>query len=165
MKRISFCLLILLMPAVLSAALPEPTIMSDSDCLMTDLVAIDSQMIDKAVKWNYRQTKNWRHYKTQKICAWSCLGVGTVGVFYGLIFTELGSFYNEDGSVGWPGPTLLAFGGAAILSSIPLFIFSNKNKKKAEALPYLTIKLKPLGVKMAYDDYTVLPSLTFSVNF
>lgn len=68
--------------------------------------------------------------KRQKTAAWLCLGAGTVSGIAGLAsFNFAGS---DDGNVNNTGASVLFVTGvAAVITSIPLFKASSRNKKRA----------------------------------
>lgn len=78
--------------------------------------------------------------KQQKTAAWILLGGGAAlatagGIWWSQTFTIFGETSSEESTAG----ALVAIGGVAMLSSIPLFISSAKNKGRAESV---TVNLK-----------------------
>ena len=87
--------------------------------------------------------------KRQETAAWICLGGGAAMTITGLILTgnstrgkidDVGEF-GQRLSEGLSGGFFTIVGGAATITSIPLFISAGKNKRKAS----LSIKGEPLS--------------------
>ena len=90
----------------------------------------DNAMQAKPVApFNYKQTSEWNRFKLYRGLGIAAIGVGTISTFYSLLFigSSTAGGNNADAlSVG-----MISVSGAILLSSIPLFILANKNKKKA----------------------------------
>ncbi len=99
--------------------------------------------------------------KNQKLAAWVLLGGGIGVSVIGL--TQINVAGSDNVSVNnTPGTVLLATGLAASLTSIPLFIASQKNKKKALALSIKTENMQLLS-KNNFTGITVT-SLTLNIK-
>lgn len=77
----------------------------------------------------YKQTNEWKKHKIFKACGWSALGIGSAMMIVGFV---------GDVVKNWEGPEhsstfkIVGYTGIGITAaSIPLFIFSYKNKKEA----------------------------------
>jgi hypothetical protein len=88
--------------------------------------------------------------KNQKITAWSMLGGGTLLIIMGIVVSPDDEYYVYDpmGNIieDTPAPTSAYLAGAGLLSmagSIPFFISSGKNKKKARAMVSTTYYPNP----------------------
>jgi hypothetical protein len=99
--------------------------------------------------------------KKQKTAAWLLLGGGSVIGFIGLAtFNFAGS---DDGDVNNSASSILFFTGtAAVISSIPFFISSKKNKRKAMSLSFKNEKMKQLYKSSSV--YKNIPSLNLKFN-
>ncbi len=79
----------------------------------------------------YKQTKEWKTYKTLNITGWCALGVGLPMTYCG-IYLLVRDIQLGDGDP-WSGSiAVTAVGGTLVLSSIPLLIVANRYKKKAK---------------------------------
>lgn len=99
------------------------------DCIQANMAisSATNNRIDS--RENYKNTVYWKKHKVLKGCAWTALGIGVCGTVVGFI-GEFGSDINGNSEEAlWDG----IFIGSLCLtaSSIPLFIYSHKNKKKA----------------------------------
>lgn len=105
--------------------------------------------------------------KRQKTAAWICLGGGAVLTITGLTLTgnsrgkiddveEFGQRLSE----GFSGTVLTIVGGASSLASIPLFISSGKNKRKAS----LSLKSEPLTFGKLNSRKSHLLSVTVTID-
>jgi len=99
--------------------------------------------------------------KHQKIAAKTLFGVGGVLVMLGSIqFNFAGSASEVNNS---RSTVFLVTGLAAIGASIPLFIASSKNKKKAADVSFRMEKSSQIQQEnFVYRSY---PALTFRINF
>ena len=80
--------------------------------------------------------------KTQKTVGWILLGTGAGTIAYGLI--TINSYTDNEGPFGGQNYTgaLIAIGGGVIsASSIPFFISSAKNKRKAATISFKNQKI------------------------
>lgn len=82
----------------------------------------------------YEQTIYWKKYKKLKIYAFTTVGLGLCGTIVGLI-GDVGN--NADTNINWKDDgkawdVVLGIGIGLTVSSIPLFVISHKNKKKAK---------------------------------
>jgi hypothetical protein len=103
--------------------------------------------------------------KKQKTWAWVLLGTGTAMVVTGTIIavSETEEFLYEGGGEGAEGGAVLIGTGVAVMAgSIPLFIASGKNKRKAAALSLDFQKVRQVQ-NFAFVSKS-LPSLTLKFN-
>jgi hypothetical protein len=99
--------------------------------------------------------------RNQQITAWVLLGGGIGVSVIGL--TQINVAGSDNGSVNnTPGTVLLATGLAASLTSIPLFIASQKNKKRAVSVSFKHEKMQQL-INSGYVTKHV-PSLNLSIG-
>lgn len=103
-------------------------------CLASFIFTIQvfSQSENPATSKEYYLKKS----KTQKTIAWIMLGVGSVTAITGLIIEESEVNndlvnYLVDDKLGGTCTVMIVAGSAIALGSIPLFIISSKNKRKA----------------------------------
>lgn len=128
MKRnsiiMSFAIFVLLLPkvgygqVVLSASAVE----IEKDCSSVSLDGL------------YKQTSEWKKYKVLKACAWTSLTVGVCATTGGFVWGACNAMdYEEYGhrrsKAGWA--TVAGIGIGMTVASIPMFVCSRKNRKKA----------------------------------
>lgn len=99
--------------------------------------------------------------KKQKTAAWILLGGGfAVGV--GSIILDVSSDWDKSED---PYLVGMAIGGTSMLASIPLFIASGKNKRKAmNATTYFEILKNPIPTNTGLALQST-PTLSFRINF
>lgn len=109
-------------------------------CLSTPL-PIYKEMEKVNPQKEYKQTVYWKRHKKLKTYAFSTLGLGICGTFIGWIgaignnaYTN--SDWKEDKKV-WEA--VFGIGLGLTISSIPLFVISHKNKKKAKETVELSL--------------------------
>ena len=95
--------------------------------------------------------------KTQKTAAWICLGGGVA--MFGLAGIVYGTMESDGGYTLIGG--LFLIGTAAIITSIPLFIVSGKNKHKANLLitSQSSLFISPVAVSKTITGLTLSISL------
>ena len=100
---------------------------------------------------SYKLTPEWKTHKKCQAWGWTALGTGTAMMMYG--FWAM-CMERDDVAKSTPKYAALAYGGVAITAaSVPLFVFSIKNKNKARSISMGTGTLvAPLrnGSGMAY---------------
>lgn len=76
-----------------------------------------------------KTSTNWQKHKTFQALGWTSLGIGVPLTLLGLVTTIANAYNGNDNPTG----TKVMLGAGAVLtaSSIPLFIFSHKYKKRA----------------------------------
>jgi hypothetical protein len=105
--------------------------------------------------------------KKQKTTAWILLAGGTVLTTIGAGVALSGgldcAFDDPDcGNDQTLASILIISGSAAILGSIPLFIASGKNKRKAASLSFNNIKM--LQIKNSSLVYKPMPAVSLKIN-
>ena len=106
---------------------------------------------------DYKQTAYWKKHKWLRKYAWAALGLGVCGTVVGWIgeagnTAHTNSNWKEDGKV-WD--VVLVAGIGLTASSIPLFVFSHKNKRKAKETVEFSFRssnihwVSPNGMKQA----------------
>lgn len=106
---------------------------------------------------DYKQTAYWKKHKRLRKYAWAALGLGVCGTVVGWIgeagnTAHTNSNWKEDGKV-WD--VVLVAGIGLTASSIPLFVFSRKNKRKAKETVEFSFRspnihwVSPNGMKQA----------------
>ena len=91
-------------------------------------------MIEMNKQERYKQSVYWKKHKKLRKYAFSVLGIGVCGTIAGWIgelsnTAYTNSNWKEDGKA-WD--VVLGVGIGLTVSSIPLFVISHKNKKKAK---------------------------------
>lgn len=100
--------------------------------------------------------------KGQKSTAWVLLSIGTT-VLAGTLISEATSVCFGPGCTKKSFPVVLVgLGGTAVVSSIPFFIASSRNKKKAMSLSFKN-ETAPQLQKDGFTNRPV-PSLTFKIS-
>lgn len=102
----------------------------------------------------YEQTVYWKRHKRLKRYAYSALGLGVCGTAVGWIGSvgnnaHTNSNWKEDGKV-WDA--VLCVGLGLTISSIPLFVISHKNKRKAKET--VEFSLKSSSIHLTLPDGT-----------
>ena len=111
-----------------------------------------------------------RKSKTQKTFAWILLGGGTAFVATGFFIaaSTVGFIVINRLVTGQPGPSapgatvLILTGGVTMLGSIPLFIASTKNKKKALSLSFKNETVPQ--IQRNSFVYHAIPSLSLKIR-
>ena len=103
------------------------TCSSTSSFMGKDMIEMNQQ------EW-YKQSVYWKKHKKLRKYAFSVLGIGVCGTIAGWIgelsnTAYTNSNWKEDGKA-WD--VVLGIGIGLTVSSIPLFVISHKNKKKAK---------------------------------
>jgi hypothetical protein len=99
--------------------------------------------------------------KNQKTTAWILLG-GGAAVAVGAAILDVSSDWSKSET---PYIVALFTGGAAMLGSIPLFIASGRNKRKAmNASTYFEIQRNPVLTNTGLTLHS-LPTLSLKLNF
>ena len=103
------------------------TCSSTSSFMGKDMIEMNQQ------EW-YKQSVYWKKHKKLRKYAFSVLGIGVCGTIAGWIgelsnTAYTNSNWKEDGKA-WD--VVLGVGIGLTVSSIPLFVISHKNKKKAK---------------------------------
>ena len=100
--------------------------------------------------------------KDQKEAAWVLLGLGVTGIGASVLIASSSDFLESDGA----GLGILFIGGSLLtLTSIPVFIASGKNKRRAmEALTYIKIEQVPSGLGYTPKQIAI-PAVAVNVRF
>lgn len=112
-------------------------------------------------KLSFSQTENKDYYlqksKHKKNTAWLLLGTGTVAIIIGAIIDGARDVRVDGQS--YAGGFLEIAGTICVITSIPFFISSGKNKKTASALTFSEQKLiVPLAKTLAFK---IQPAVLF----
>jgi len=129
MKRIVGLLTFIVLLSV-SAYGQEPSSVY-ADAMMSLPLAYD--LTEREVKPAYKDSLYWKRYKAQRALGWTSLGLGisTVGIgFFGGYIDDLPSRWS-DVKPGWK--TLFYSGICLTAVSIPLFVFSHRNKREVRS--------------------------------
>ena len=100
-----------------------------------------------------------RKSRTQKVLGWVCAGTGTALIIGGVSTINnnrqdnLRDLFNTDF---WNGSAMVVLGGLVGLGSIPLFIGSSHNAKKAAALSFQPQRIDLPGKKRMYQPALAL---------
>lgn len=81
--------------------------------------------------YNYRLTPEWKKYKILKASAWTAFGVGGAMLTGGCIGDAIDNYEVGTNGIKKRFRVVWCIGIGVTLSSIPLFIYAHKNKKKA----------------------------------
>ncbi len=164
-KTICIALLMVIATSVLSQ--PTPSVQTDYLQKSKNQKSAAFSLLGggSALITNSNSTKNFylKKSKTQKIIAWILLGTGTGIAAYSLITinnytdTDVGGFsLNITGA-------LIAIGGAVVgASSIPFFISSARNKRKAATLTFGA--KKNLLLQENTFAYKIQPAITLKIG-
>ena len=122
--------------------------------LVTIMLAMSVSLFSQQTTTTVINTDYLKKGKHQKVAAWSLLGggvlMGSIGsviatkeVVKIVIFPFPGMVEPDEKKLNG-GAALIVIGGAAILSSIPLFIAASRNKTKAASLSLKNEKIQTL---------------------
>lgn len=113
----------------------------------------------------YKATSAWGVSRMYKGLAWTSFGVGMASLTGSVIWT-IGGFANDKfGPNDRAGISILAVAGATfLLSSIPLFVLSNRYKNKAKSSVALALTTTTITEPMA-GNFVGRLALSFSLNF
>ncbi len=94
-----------------------------------------AQTTSKAVTKEYYLKKS----RTQKTIAWVMLGTGVVMAATGYVIgsTRDADDFIQDANIGETEGIVIIAGGVVAVGSIPLFIISSKNKKRAAGISFI----------------------------
>jgi hypothetical protein len=95
--------------------------------------------------------------KNQKTIAFVLAGGGSIAWLAGL-----GKYMNQDDNIDGGGETAMIIGGTAALASIPLFIISSKNKKKAMSMSFKNQRIPRL--QNNGFAYRAIPSFNIKIS-
>ena len=94
--------------------------------------------------------------KRQKTIAFVLIGGGSIAWLAGL-----NKYMNQEDNMDGGGEAAMIIGGTAALGSIPLFIISSKNKKKAMSMSFKNQRIPQLyGSNFVYR---LVPSLNLKI--
>ncbi|MDR0938169.1 MAG: hypothetical protein LBN29_02270 [Mediterranea sp.] len=153
--RYLLLILFLACPALGKAANRDSVLIADSPVFSTNVVNPLP---------NYKSTKYWKRHRILKGCAWTTLSVGGGGMLVGLfgdIVNELDTDSDSKGDKAlWKG--VFYSGLCLAVSSIPLFVFSHKNKKKA-----LSVVVSGQALSSPFPNGTAerRPALSVAIRF
>ena len=129
LRMIVFFLLLMCVISTKAQRYESSTCPSTSFFMSKEMTEINQQ------EW-YKQSVYWKKHKRQRKYAFSVLGLGVCGTIAGWIGESSNTAYTnsnwkEDGKA-WD--VVLGVGIGLTVSSIPLFVVSRKNKKKAKKI-------------------------------
>ncbi|WP_456088155.1 hypothetical protein [Parabacteroides sp.] len=110
---------------------------------------------------SYKLTPEWKRHKTCQAWGWTALGTGTAMMMYGFWAR---SMERDDVAKSTSKYVALTYIGVAVTAaSVPLFVFSIKNKKKARSL---RLGSGSLAYPLPYgSDLTSSPALSIGFDF
>ncbi|MBD5175771.1 MAG: hypothetical protein HDT06_08125 [Bacteroidales bacterium] len=132
----------------------------NEDCSYNGFDISQSSLNDEltVLSFDYKKTKEWKRYKLLRGLGIGAVTVGILGTWLSAEFCALSSSY--EGTLP-AGIVSLSIMGSVLLSSIPLFIYAGKYKKKALAL---NVGVSALAVPSMQGFHTS-PGLTLAFSF
>ena len=115
----------------------------------------------------YKQTIYWKKHKKLKRYAYSTLGLCICSTIVGWIgeignHADTNSNWKEDGKA-WD--IVLAAGIGLTISSIPLFVVSHKNKKKAKESMNVSLKSSTIYLDLPHGMKQTQHAVGICINF
>lgn len=158
--RNAFIFLLLFCAVFVKAQEYDLSLMNHTQANMSVYFAVkDNTKLQEA----YKQTPYWKRYKVLKGCAWGALGLGICGTgVTGFIMVVHGSYSGSESSL-YTALLITSLGVTA--SSIPLFIFANKNKIKAKRTVELSLNASHIYMSLPNGRQQVEPALGLCINF
>jgi len=115
----------------------------------------------------YEQTAYWEKYKKLKRYAFGTLGLGVCGTVVGWIGEISNTAYTnsnwKDDGKAWD--IILGVGIGLTISSIPLFVVSHKNKRKAKETFELSLKGSNVSSMLPNGIEKMQPALSVCISF
>jgi uncharacterized membrane protein YfcA len=149
--------------AAYKKAFPREHIFQSKLSDMKKLSPVILLVVYTAQAFSQEVIKDEAHYlnrsKRQKSAAWSMVGLGSalIGVGF-LIGNRDNSSFGEAAAGGLTG----ILGAGALISSVPLFIASGRNKRKAFSL---SIKGEPVRSMLnSHLAYNTMPAISLRIN-
>ncbi|WP_291530250.1 hypothetical protein [Bacteroides sp. UBA939] len=116
---------------------------------------------------SYKQSVYWKKYKRLKGCAFGALGLGVGGMFVGWVGVAKTPYIDIDQrkDAGKVWAIVFCSGLCLTVSSIPLFIISHKNKKKAKNSIGFSLNSSTIHVTLPNGMGQTQPALGVCINF
>ena len=119
-----------------------------------------SANMDRPVPFSYKLTPEWKTHKKYRAYGWTTLGVGSLMLISGFLGYAID---NMDGPAIQYRFLPLGITGAAITSSsIPFFVLSAKNKKKARSI---SLGCKTLAAPLGRAGMAYTPGMSVGISF
>lgn len=130
-------------------------------CTMLFLMTTSSFCQETKINQYLTQQNYLQKSKKQKTAAWILLG-GGVAVVVGSAILDVSSDWSKSET---PYLVGIYIGGASMLGSLPLFITSSRNKRKAmNASTYFEIRQNPVPTNTRLTLHSI-PTLVLKFNF
>ena len=115
----------------------------------------------------YEQTANWERFKKLKRYAFGTLGLGVCGTVVGWIGEISNTAYTNSNwkNDGKAWDIILGVGIGLTISSIPLFVVSHKNKRKAKEAFELSLKGSNVSSMFPNGMEKMQPALGVCISF
>ncbi len=121
---------------------------------------MDAPYVSKDV-FDYKQTSEWKKYKTLRTLGWCSLGVGVPVTAFGIWLAIYEYDHYKEATL---GATVIAIGGTFTLASIPLFISSSHYKNKAKKLS-LNMGVTQIATPTFTATSKNAPALSLALSF
>ena len=125
--------------------------------------AAEAGIRKETTAFDYRQTPEWKRYKTLKICGWTALGVSMPMVMVGFL-GDLDNAYG-DGKPNAIFDILVCTGVGLGVASIPLLTFAYINRHKAKKKAALSLTASHVGTIGTDSGRQSSPALGISISF
>lgn len=109
----------------------------------------------------YKEPDYWKRHKVLKACAWTSVSAGAVLIYGGLVW-GLASGYVDDIKEGKGWAIMMGTGAGLAAASIPLFVYSRKNRKKALRL---STGVGSVQKPLPCGSISLLPAIGISLHF
>lgn len=133
------------------------------DCceVIPDAQVLHNDVSNPTFYSSYKDTPEWRHYKTFRACAWTSLGIGVTAMGVG-IFVDMALSSIHGPAKGPAGVIVFCSGLGLTAVSVPLFIAARHNKKRAHEI---TLSMSTITSANLSCQLSNSPALGISITF
>lgn len=130
-------------------------------CITVDNANIQSEMLS----FDYKQTAEWKRYKTFKAIGWTSVGVGGAMLIVGFIGDIIDNYERGCKKEKIRFRVVWCMGTGIAAASVPLLTFAYINRHKAKKATALSLTASCLSVDLPTGGRQSQPMLGISINF